>query len=704
VYFFKISSKLLKTLLMNQKSLLSLAFGLLMCTSGAFSRDVNPSYCNGITGSTWDEASAKATFKKIPTNCNKAWSAYALDGTWSNWSEVAFTFTPGDSVITTSRVVPTGPYWKPSSTVWPGGAASVTKPGFVALCLWSPTNTDTKNQDCTVQVSPSHYTPTPTPTYCDNFRAYVTKDRKTIVMTGLNNHTPNDWFAYTDDGWVSYADVTPILKVGQDTAFVDMSTVIYAAGPKKGEHVQTPITGSLSMIADATGVNKCTADNQGGNNKNGIDMTSCPIWGGGTTPQPEKPIYCDNYRAAISADGKTIYMTGLNNHTPNSWFGYTDDAWASFVDLTASVSAGKDSAIIDMSKQMYAYGPKAGNYVSTPLTGTLVMAADVKGPGQCIADNQGGNNKSGIDMTTCPVWNNGGRDTQAPSTPEGIYGSLITSSSFYVNWNPCYDNVGVMGYEVYVDGMYYTTTYTNGCQLSGLLPNSCHQIALYALDAAGNRSGINSSTICTSNSEPTPSCGNISVTWEPGKKCVDPNFCTGNAYKPHFTISGVYGVSKLGISKSYDGYNIDPVMYLSNYDQNEVTIFESVSNARYIYVTVNSNTDDACGTRFDFTNCYGDKYCAPSIRTEIATTNVTAVSVFPNPASKSETVSVQGEFENDITINVYDLSGSLVLTQTKTAVDHSTQLNLSDLNIKSGMYIIKVVNAEKTLVGKLIIQ
>ncbi len=122
-------------------------------------KDLNPSYCNSIPvqPNGWNETEAKATLTEIPKDCQKIWCGFALDGTWSSWCEVPITFTPGDITVTTPRIIPSGTNWNPSVDAWPGGAASYKKPGFVAFCLRSPTNTDPKNPDCTAMIAPSNY-------------------------------------------------------------------------------------------------------------------------------------------------------------------------------------------------------------------------------------------------------------------------------------------------------------------------------------------------------------------------------------------------------------------------------------------------------------------------------------------------------------------------------------------------------------------
>jgi hypothetical protein len=273
-----------KQFIMKTKSLIASAFALFVVASVS-AKDLNPPYCASIPDQTngWNETKSVATLTGIPANVAKIWCAYALDGSWASWADVAATWTPGSTSIVTARVVPSGSYWKASTSEYPAGAASYTKPGFVAFCLWSPTNTDAKNQDCTAQIAPSNYDCSGSTcilkkaSYCDNFRACVSKDGRALQLSGLKNFSPGNWFAYTDDGWASYSDITALVGGTLDQVCVDMSKATYASGPKSGASVDLPLSGSLSMIADASGPGKCTADNKGGNNKNGIDVPNAPV-------------------------------------------------------------------------------------------------------------------------------------------------------------------------------------------------------------------------------------------------------------------------------------------------------------------------------------------------------------------------------------------------------------------------------------------
>ncbi|MEO9853877.1 MAG: fibronectin type III domain-containing protein [Reichenbachiella sp.] len=93
------------------------------------------------------------------------------------------------------------------------------------------------------------------------------------------------------------------------------------------------------------------------------------------------------------------------------------------------------------------------------------------------------------------VGTGGGGDTEAPSTPSGLSSSNITSSSFDVSWTASTDNVGVTGYNVYLDGSPHSSPSSTSASFSGLTANTNYAVTVEAKDAAGNISALSSALI-----------------------------------------------------------------------------------------------------------------------------------------------------------------------------------------------------------------
>ncbi len=90
----------------------------------------------------------------------------------------------------------------------------------------------------------------------------------------------------------------------------------------------------------------------------------------------------------------------------------------------------------------------------------------------------------GVQLST----NSQSNDTQAPSTPSNVSATNITSTSCVLNWTASTDNIGVVGYDIYKNGVKINTNNMIGTSYSvnGLTPNSTSSIVVRAKDAAGN--------------------------------------------------------------------------------------------------------------------------------------------------------------------------------------------------------------------------
>ncbi|QWH32122.1 hypothetical protein EXW51_30395 (plasmid) [Bacillus mycoides] len=79
-------------------------------------------------------------------------------------------------------------------------------------------------------------------------------------------------------------------------------------------------------------------------------------------------------------------------------------------------------------------------------------------------------------------------DTEAPTQPQGLYASKVTSNSIELKWNPSSDNVGVKEYQVLRDGQLIQTVQGTTFIDQNLTVNVEYKYAVKAVDAAGNTS------------------------------------------------------------------------------------------------------------------------------------------------------------------------------------------------------------------------
>ena len=102
-------------------------------------------------------------------------------------------------------------------------------------------------------------------------------------------------------------------------------------------------------------------------------------------------------------------------------------------------------------------------------------------------------------------------DTTAPTAPGTPTAASVTSSSVNLSWAASTDNVGVTGYDVVrvqngTETAQATTT-TNSAALTGLTAGTSYTFAVYAKDAAGNRSARSGTVaVTTSSGQGTATC------------------------------------------------------------------------------------------------------------------------------------------------------------------------------------------------------
>ncbi|MDT9697177.1 cellulase family glycosylhydrolase [Streptomyces sp. P17] len=122
------------------------------------------------------------------------------------------------------------------------------------------------------------------------------------------------------------------------------------------------------------------------------------------------------------------------------------------------------------------------------------------------------NGPNGIARTSkeATIFGGGGTDTQPPTAPGTPTASAVTSTSAQLTWPAATDNVGVTAYEVVrVTGTTETTlaaSTTTSAALTGLSPNTAYTVAVYAKDAAGNRSARSATATLTTANPPTGTC------------------------------------------------------------------------------------------------------------------------------------------------------------------------------------------------------
>ncbi len=126
-------------------------------------------------------------------------------------------------------------------------------------------------------------------------------------------------------------------------------------------------------------------------------------------------------------------------------------------------------------------------------------------------------------------------DTTAPSVPTAITSPSKSTNSVDLSWTGSTDNVGVTGYEVFVNGSGAPIlSTTSSATVSGLTPGTTYSFTVKAKDAAGNRSAASSALSVTTNAG-----ANVGFTLPPANGKWD--YQIGGPYTP---AAGVQVVSR----------------------------------------------------------------------------------------------------------------------------------------------------------------
>lgn len=93
----------------------------------------------------------------------------------------------------------------------------------------------------------------------------------------------------------------------------------------------------------------------------------------------------------------------------------------------------------------------------------------------------------------------GGPDLTPPTTPI-LSSGITTSTSITISWTASSDNIGVTGYDIFVNGIFNSTTTNTIATISSLIASTSYTFFVRAKDAAGNiadSNSVNASTTAT---------------------------------------------------------------------------------------------------------------------------------------------------------------------------------------------------------------
>ena len=218
-------------------------------------------------------------------------------------------------------------------------------------------------------------------------------------------------------------------------------------------------------------------------------------------------------------------------------------------------------------------------------------------------------------------------DTEAPTTPTNVFLNNITFNSINISWSASSDNIGVTGYNVYIDDVLTSQTSSSitNTTISNLSTNTDYNFTIVAKDLINNRSdsaAINGKTLEDTEAPSIPTNLSISnetdssvkVSWTPS---TDNNVVNGyevyvdNDLK-ETTTNSFYTVNGLNTTTTY---TIEIVAY--DIDNNKSAKSNSI------------NATTTAGTSNGITELFISEYAEPSIANNkaIEIVNLTASTV-----------------------------------------------------------------------------
>lgn len=214
------------------------------------------------------------------------------------------------------------------------------------------------------------------------------------------------------------------------------------------------------------------------------------------------------------------------------------------------------------------------------------------------AMNESGQSNNATQVTT------GIPDTEVPTAPTNLVASNITMSTIDLNWNASTDNIGVVGYYVYQNGVQVSdVTSGTSTTVSGLTESTQYSFYVRAYDAAGNLSG-QSNTITPTTDSPCASDPICVTSFENGSNgCWTLFFYSGSSIGntiPGCSLSAHNGSNVIEIkqaggietaSNDFSSYSsVDVTFWHTGYYKNGQTCLSSISNSIFLEVSTNGSS------------------------------------------------------------------------------------------------------------------
>ena len=302
---------------------------------------------------------------------------------------------------------------------------------------------------------------TSTPTMPNSSNIILDKDGLPIVITFDNITNSTLMYKWSGTQWVNQTSLTN----RTERFYTDLSKkIIYNFGPSKQFQM------SFDNMATFT---------------NNVTMINAPTW----------YVVADDYY--LTKTRNVMYYgrdDATNNATIMNMVVSSPDALAPAAPAGLSSSEiAQDritlnwtpSAELDVSRyEVYRNGTLVGSTGSSNLTITGLTPSTSYTFTVKAIDGSGNFSPASSDLVRSTT----GIDTQLPILSSSLSAKEVTGSSFKLNWNTATDNVGVVSYEIYKDGIWLASTTYTSHHVKAVAGNTTYGMSVKAKDAAGNLS------------------------------------------------------------------------------------------------------------------------------------------------------------------------------------------------------------------------
>jgi len=319
-------------------------------------------------------------------------------------------------------------------------------------------------------------------------------------------------------------------------------------------------------------------------------------------------------------------------------------------------------------------------------------------------------------------------DTQAPSSPTSLAVTGTSSSTVSLSWTPSTDNVGITGYDVYVDSVLKTSVSGITALVNGLIPSTTFSFYVIAKDASGNFSpqsnSVNGTTLALSLNCATESFENIplatpttpasqyflrnwtgdsGIDWEAKDARTDQTIntkaiCIRNGYLSATTspngIGNLTVTTQLKFSGTSSTFNLlvngNIVATIPYSATSTTTTIPGINIAGDAIVSLvnNSTTNRVAIDDLSWT-CYstlGFEALSPK-----------EFKIYPNPNNGNFNV-IFDDSNSKHSVEIFSLLGQKIFEK-----ENSQSSSISVNNLQKGTYIIKVTKDSKSRTEKIII-